>query len=39
MERKSGESAEIRNLQEKLSQLNQNVAKITDDKVSMVMIF
>ena len=37
MERKSGESAEIRNLQEKLSQLNQNVLKITDEKVSMEM--
>ena len=33
MERKSGETAEIRNLQEKIAQLNQAAAKITDDKV------
>lgn len=36
MERKSGEAAEVRILQEKLSQLNQAVAKITDEKVRMI---
>ena len=33
MEKKNGDSSEIRALHDKISQLNQQIASLTDDKV------
>ena len=38
MNRMSGESAEIRNLHDKISQLNQQISKLTDEKVAKSLL-